>query len=196
MEEFQRQEVKSTLASVSSLGNGSNWLLQPISRAHVSLKMYITSQEEERRAAQKKKEPPSAKTHNPFSHIRPENVCSGCLCCREGRSLGGGRGWGSVRVLYHSVHLHALACLTEHLSEAGATPLPASSLLHSPCFFSIALGQNKGGCFHTGRDCSVLCLGTTVSLRSSPPLLTPPSWGVHTAQYSRGRYVLKQFCKF
>lgn len=79
------------------------------------------------------------------------------------------------------VHLHALACLTEHPSEAGAAPFPASSLLHSPCFFSIALGQNKGGSFHTGHDGSVLCLGTTASLLSSPSLLTPPGWGGNTA---------------
>lgn len=71
--------------------------------------IYITSQEEKGGAAQKKKEPPSAKTHNPFSHIRPENVCSGCLRCRKGRSLGG-CGAGGASVYFITLCASALAC--------------------------------------------------------------------------------------
>lgn len=174
MAEFQRHEVKSTPASASSVGNGSHRWLQPISRARISQKklyIYITSQEEEGRAAQKKKEPPSAKTHNPFSHIRPENVCAGCLCCREGWV-----GVGGVSVYFITLRASALACtcVPDRASLPKQAPLlfPFSSLL-SPCFFSLALGQNKGGCFHTGHDCSVLCLSVTAPLLSSPVLSSP-----------------------
>lgn len=37
-----------------------------------------------------------SKIHNPFSHIRPETVCSGCLCT-----------WGSMHFITLSVHASA-----------------------------------------------------------------------------------------
>lgn len=82
-----------------------------IKGARFDKKIYITSQEEEGRGAQKKKEPPSAKTHNPFSHIRPENVCSGCLCCRGEESRGGWGGVvGGVSMYFITLRASALAC--------------------------------------------------------------------------------------
>ncbi|TKS84389.1 BMP/retinoic acid-inducible neural-specific protein 1 [Collichthys lucidus] len=60
------------------MGNG--YKLAAITRIKGTFLQTITSQEEESECGAEKKELFSAKIHNPFSHIRPENVCSGCLC--------------------------------------------------------------------------------------------------------------------
>lgn len=65
--------------SIFNLNMGNGYKLAAITHIKGTFLQTITSQEEETKCGAEKKELFSAKTHNPFSHIRPKNVCSGCF---------------------------------------------------------------------------------------------------------------------
>lgn len=102
--------------SIFNLNMGNGYKLAAITHIKGTYLQTITSQEEETKYGAEKKALFSAKIHNPFSHIRPENVCSGCLCA-----------CGSMNCVTVCVHVSALVCMTEHLPKAVPFSLRLSS---------------------------------------------------------------------
>ncbi len=105
--------------SIFNLNMGNGYKLAAITRIKGTFLQTITSQEEERECGAEKKELFSAKNHNPFSHIRPENVCSGCLCA-----------CGSIYFMTPCVHGNTLVHMTEHLPKAIPFSPRLSSKIH------------------------------------------------------------------
>lgn len=101
--------------SIFKLNMGNGYRLPAITHIKGTFLQTITSQEEETKYGAEKKELFSAKNHNPFSHIRPENVCSGYLCpC------------GSM--LYDCVHARERACVYDRASPQSSSPFTTSFL--------------------------------------------------------------------
>lgn len=66
--------------SIFKLNMGNRYMLAALTHIKDTFLQTITSQEEQTKYGAERKLLFSAKFHYPFSHISPENVCSGCLC--------------------------------------------------------------------------------------------------------------------